>query len=458
MFGDKSKLRIPYTLLSYEDMELHQVFWVFLALVVTPLGLIIGKKLYHNVKQEEHLEKGKVLQRVIKTYVVVQCIAWPLILCLIFIVGVVAKTTQLSPALEFGLRAVISITRFLYILTLNYVGFNSLIIAICRYIFIVIVKHSDTFTIKRIRRWALASSVIVPILMAMLHEATIPVHYRWAERVEQMMMPENDKIDTMKSHVNTNTTIKLHQSPIFILYDEYVPFAIKFILGIASTAMKLVVFSNILEGCLYAHIYIQNRRSENAVDASLSEEVKVKRHRQKTINLQMTLISWSLEFVTCLVGMLQLVNHIRLANQFLHLALLSIVLNFVIIPSTYLLHTEICKTFVIAQGWWKSFRTLFSSNRVAPAQNENKEGDRNPNARSNFYVSTFKNTEGGSNRNPNAKSNFILFTLKNTERGSNRNLNVKSQSIALPQRIPTVSGNVDASERKDFRVLRNNYI
>ena len=427
------------------------VVWLFFSLIVVPLGLKIGHKLYHNVQQNEHHEKGKILQRIIKTYVVVQCVAWPLILSLMGVV-IVAKMTNFSdenPTLNYWLRRVTSTYRFLYLLTLSYVGFNSLIVAICRYIFIVIVKYNDTFAIKQIGRYVLTSSITVPILLTFLHEATVPAHGtldgRWMEELGQIMVQDNDQFKNMSTQVMRNTTTTEHQSLVFNCFNKYVPFVIRFVIAIACIVMKLAIFSNVLEGCIYAHIYIHNRRNENKglVDALLSEASRIKRNRTKTINIQMTCISWSLEFVAGLFGILQLmagwlrlVTQLQSATIFLSLILLSVSLNFVIIPGTYLLHTDMCKAFVITQGWWKSFKTLFSLNRVAPIQNVDMEDNEHPNFRPISNDSSSKDIDAELDINPSAKS----------------------YSELRPQPIPTISGSVTVDKRTGLRVLRNNYM
>ena len=411
----------------------------------------MAKNLYYNVQQNERHEKGKVLQRIIKTYVVVQCVAWPLILGLMGVV-IVAKMTKVSdenPTLNSLLRVIISTYRFLYLLTLSYVGFNSLIIAICRYIFIVIVKYNDTFTTKRIGTYVLTSSIIVPVLLTFLHESTVPARGtldgRWMEELGKIMAQDNDKFENMNTQVMRNTTTTVQQSVVFNLFEEYVPFVIKFGIDMACIVMKLAIFSNVIEMFLYVHIFILNRRNDNKVllDTLLSEESRIKRNRKKTINIQMTFISWSLEFVAGLfvilqlmAGWLRLVTQLQTAKIFLSLILLSVFLNFVIIPGTYLLHTDICKAFVISQGWWKSFRTLFSLNRAAPIQNEGLEEHRNPNVRPIPNVVASKNVDGVLDRYPSNEPD--------------------SEPQPLP--IPTISGNINVNKSTGLRVLVNNYM
>ena len=59
-------------------------------------------------------------------------------------------------------------SRFLQSLTLQYVGFQSLVIMIYRHIFIIIVKHHKTLTIKLIRAWITKISVVVSGLLVLL--------------------------------------------------------------------------------------------------------------------------------------------------------------------------------------------------------------------------------------------------------------------------------------------------
>ena len=249
----------------------------------------------------------------------------------------------------------------------------------------------------------------------------------------------------MSTQATRNTTTTEQQSLVFNSFNEYVPVVIRFGIVIACIVMKLAIFSNVLEGCIYAHIYIHNRRNENKglIDALLSEASRIKRNRKKTINIQMTCISWLLEFVAGLFGILQLmvgwlrlVTELQSATIFLSLILLSVSLNFVVIPSTYLLHTDMCKAFVITQGWWQSFKTLFSLNRVASIQNVDMEDNGHSNFRTTPNVSSSKDIDAVLEINPS----------------------VKSYSELRPPPILTISESVTVHERTGLRVLRNNYM
>ena len=120
----------------------------------------------------------------------------------------------------------------------------------------------------------------------------------------------------------------------------------------------------------------------------------------------MTVISWSLEFIAGLVALaVNLEIHDPESNvDFITCGVIvDALLNFIIIPSSYILNNEVMKTVIIAEGWCKIVRNLMRSNKVTPSQNETHE-------------------------------------------------NIREASNTLPIPIPTVSGNLQAlqSSQKDL--------
>ena len=60
------------------DVILLDTALVLLVLIISILGIVIGKKFYSSVQNEYHQEKGKIIQTLLKRYVVVQCVGWPI--------------------------------------------------------------------------------------------------------------------------------------------------------------------------------------------------------------------------------------------------------------------------------------------------------------------------------------------------------------------------------------------
>ena len=104
----------------------------------------------------------------------------------------------------------------------------------------------------------------------------------------------------------------------------------------------------------------------------LSESSKLKRRRMNKVNLQMTVISWSLEFIA---GLVCLGVNFLIENPESNPDLISIMvifdscLNFIIIPSTYIFNDEVRKRGIIAEGWYTGVRGRMYSNSVGPASN-----------------------------------------------------------------------------------------
>ena len=106
----------------------------------------------------------------------------------------------------------------------------------------------------------------------------------------------------------------------------------------------------------------------------LTEEYKLKRHKQTKVSIQMTVISWSLEFLTGLLNMTAMYisrNEETNVDVIMVIVIVDTSLNFILIPSTYVLNNEMNKTFIMAEGWWKIITRCFRSNRFQPAAPEN---------------------------------------------------------------------------------------
>ena len=205
--------------------------------ILLTLGVLVGIRLYKNLKNEKPQEQGKVIQRIMKTYTVVQCVAWPaLTICmgLLRINKVFIKF--LTPSLE---RNVILTFRSLCNLFRCYIGFNSLIIAICRYCFIVFDQTTRAFGIGKARKMLLCGSFGIPLCVAVLFEATAPMHQGW---------------------IALSTAEDSFQSPIFDLANSLLPNFVTY--GMASFCMCMlgIIFSNLGEGIIYLHIHIYGRR------------------------------------------------------------------------------------------------------------------------------------------------------------------------------------------------------
>ena len=117
---------------------------------------------------------------------------------------------------------------------------------------------------------------------------------------------------------------------------------------------------------------IASFRSDNKqfLQIALSEESIIKRRRKNKVNIQMTGISWLIEFGT---GMIAMAINIYSKNPdsnddlICSIIIVDACLNFILIPSSYLVNNEVNKTLIIAEGWCRIFKRRVKSNKVNPS-------------------------------------------------------------------------------------------
>ena len=388
-------------MISIEALDLI-VYFVY-GLIVITLGIYVNRKLYVNVKNEEHLEKGKIIQRIMKTHSIVQCCAWPFLFILAFPLKLITNLNlKIVPPSSFGYM-IIGL-RFFNSLNGCYGGFNSLIMAISRYVFIIYHEAAESYGIRKLRKLLIGSSIGVPVFLAFLGEALTPVEDVWGS----LFLPSH----THSGNQSEGTMQKLPQSPVYLVADECLPSLLKDGLKLTFKVVLILIHLNILEGLIYFHIYINynrydmerqifysinicefyynifciklnNRnielfRSQNTsfLKTALSDDYRMRRHRRYTISIQNTITSWIVEFIT---GIIALVN----AFFFAHDASLEITtqifvgihvfLYFIILPGSYILSTEVYKNLIFENGWGNIFSCRKRRSQVVPSQNDDNE-------------------------------------------------------------------------------------
>lgn len=89
------------------------------------------------------------------------------------------------------------------------------------------------------------------------------------------------------------------------------------------------------------------------------------RRRRQTVNIQITFLSWVLEFIA---GNLIITVAIWGNKRFHQLyKLLDICLGFVVIPCTFILNRDVTKRIIVLGNWYQGLRSIFVANgQVAP--------------------------------------------------------------------------------------------
>ena len=216
------------------------------------LAVLVNYKLYTNIKNEEHQDKGKVIQYIIKVYSLVQCFAWPFltVFCgLLYIFIAVLDIIEPRTA-----NYLVSGFRFSYILLRDYLSFHSLIVAICRYTFIVLSDKSERFGILKLRQWIITSSMAVPLILAVLYNTTHPMenfYISFFYGTSAVQRTNYNSFDFKKA-----VTRNIYETPLYLLINKHLPSYLVYVLKCLEEFMFLAIYSNVIEGCLYAHAFL----------------------------------------------------------------------------------------------------------------------------------------------------------------------------------------------------------
>ena len=227
------------------------IIYLCICFIVIPLGIALNKDLYTKIKNEEHKEKGKIVQSLMKQYSLLQCIA-PTLLLVLFGLFYLCHNGYNLISEPYG-HYLLNTLRFAYGLYRDYVSFNSLIIAIIRYTFVVMGTNAEAFGISKLRHLFIGCSIGIPIFNNFLYEATQPI--------EPMLISifydkTKDMIDETKNDRNLTNGVDINDTynfTIFILANKYLPSQLRYSLVIIEDIMMVILYSNILEGILYAY-------------------------------------------------------------------------------------------------------------------------------------------------------------------------------------------------------------
>ena len=221
-------------------------------ILILPLIIYVNKKLYDNIKNEEHLEKGRVIQHIIKHYSQLQFIGWPFVFVSFGSIKLLNCITPLSQTLT--VQIVVFALRYAYTFFRDYLQFHSLVIAICRYTFVIWESTAEKFGVTRLRRLFISASIVVPLLTSTLYEVTCPV--------ENFYVSWFYGIGISQELANTTNTIEelLHdrkfESLAFMVVNSYFSSFVVDLLQCIETALFSIIYSNVIEGILYANIFI----------------------------------------------------------------------------------------------------------------------------------------------------------------------------------------------------------
>ena len=216
------------------------------------VGIIINYKLLKSVSQEEHGESGKIFQRILETYALVQLICWPgLVLGFTTLVYIIQNYESfLDPCVIININHILL---FAFLLVRLFIGLNSLMLAVGRYAFVVHHSRMLSFGIKRFGKLLVYSSFIVPVFMSLWASAIISLEYRsgdsWYARYANVCLSTYD--DDLQSYNDLQPYNRVYRSPIYNLVNYYTPPVIRKALYVGFVIMSSILYLNITEGIIY---------------------------------------------------------------------------------------------------------------------------------------------------------------------------------------------------------------
>ena len=229
------------------------ILFCLVLILILPLTIIVNKKLYFNLKNEEHLEKGKVVQFIVKTYSLVQCVAWPV---LVFYFGIIRIVNEIKPVHEsLMLQFLVSTFRYLYTFTRDYLQFHSFIIAISRYTFTVYESKAEKIGIKRLRAFFIGASISVPILTSTLFELSRPMEKLWFLWLCQDKCFSNETQNDLTINYQDQDGFRF-QSFAFTTFNKNFPSTVIDVITYTDGLLFSLIYSNLVEGCVYIHIFV----------------------------------------------------------------------------------------------------------------------------------------------------------------------------------------------------------
>ena len=242
-----------------------------LHVIFCSVGIVVCLKLYKNVKKEDHQERGKVIQMIIKTYAIVQCIFWPFFLVLVCILRASKLFFNVIPTIVTSYA--IGWLRFLFTIVRIYVGLHSMIIAIARCCFIVYDVQISRLGIQTVRRLFMSCSIGIPVFLALLREATSPrmkMFYMYAysmpEYNESYENNYNQSLDFLNEDfnkldfLNEDFNKSSQQSIVYTFVTDNLPSSLIYWMALFCNSMIAIIFTNIVEGFVYWHTYVFCKR------------------------------------------------------------------------------------------------------------------------------------------------------------------------------------------------------
>ena len=216
-------------------------------------GVTVNKKLYITIKNQILGERGKVFQQIMKSYAVIQAIGWPFITFWMFGTGILLQNFGdiFPPCVYVNL---VHIGIFSYMFLRGYVGFNSLVQAAGRYLFVVHDKHVMKWGVETVAKVLIRSSFIIPFFMAVLANSVVTFECNgWMSQIQEYAsLCYTKDLAYGHSDIENGTAKELFKSPVYNLLHSNFPTWFTSGMNMLFIVLAVTLFSNVCEGIIYA--------------------------------------------------------------------------------------------------------------------------------------------------------------------------------------------------------------
>ena len=238
---------------------IHAIF----VMTIMPIAIFLNRKLYHNLKNERHRENGKVIQRILKTYSIVQCtlpvLIYPLFLPIFIILEHKYEILEdLDPVLKYSF---VQLLRCLSTIYFYYILSNSLIIALARYMFIVFDTTVNKIGTLNIQRFFIGLGIGIPIVLGPIHYSVIPFH-----TIDNFLRIGKYSLSNYTTSSDDNVTgcketmFDSFESPLYCFTEKYFQSNLISVIRIVLQFVTAIIASNVPEGFIYIHTFIYCNR------------------------------------------------------------------------------------------------------------------------------------------------------------------------------------------------------
>ena len=221
---------------------LEFVFTLIICICGVSLNIKFSKKLEQERRGKPVGRKGNVIEPIMRWFIKLQIVYWPFELFVFWILVNDFMPSSIDPQICFLATFIITCGRLI-------VAFNSIILALIRYLYIVYSQKASRWEFDKVARWFQIASLAVPF----------SIHIVWCLTFDRSFIRENivEKFYTEENgETNTTSTQCTEETPLSVTFTgQYLPKPFLDTVGIFTMIVEAIAYLNIAECFLYAKIF-----------------------------------------------------------------------------------------------------------------------------------------------------------------------------------------------------------